>query len=143
MFAKKRSPRRVPRLERYELTEKRPTLLDSSDFDALHTDIRFDKAWSFAALIHMSDDIVAEAFKWIGAHVKPDGIFFADVRLGPREDAPQRERRFPVVTRPLEFYAELGTKAGFPNVEDLGTIWSLGHRTGMPGDKRHMLRFTR
>jgi cyclopropane fatty-acyl-phospholipid synthase-like methyltransferase len=130
-------------LERYKLTDKHPDLLDSSDFGTLHTDKRFDKAWAFAVLIHMPDEVVTRAFQWVGAHVKPEGVYFADVRLGDRHDA-ERQEGFPVlVTRPLEFYAELGAAAGFGKVDDLGTIWSLGHRTGMPGDKRHMLRFTR
>jgi SAM-dependent methyltransferase len=130
-------------LARFNLEAKRPELLNSTDFDTLHSAKVFDKAWAFAALIHMSDDIVAKAFAWVGRYMKPDGIFFADVKLGPRQDADRKGRQFPVVTRPLEFYADLGRQAGFPNVEDLGSIESLGHRTGMQGDKRHMLRFSR
>ncbi len=130
-------------LKRAKLEDKRPNLFNSLDFDAIPTDEKFDKAWAFAALIHMSDEISERAIKWIGDHMKPDGVFFGDVKLGPREDAPQNERRFPVVTRPIEFYESHARKAGFTKVTDLGTIYDLGHRTGMPGDKRHMLKFTR
>jgi SAM-dependent methyltransferase len=130
-------------LKQSGLEHKRPKLFNSSDFDAIPTDDLYDKAWAFAVLIHMADDISERAFKWIGAHMKPGGVFFADVKIGERVDAAQNKRQFPVVTRPYEFYEERARTGGFTKVEDLGTNLELGHRTGMQGDKRHMLKFTR
>ena len=137
-------------LARYNLEHKDPTLLNSSDFSALRCDATFDMAWSYAVLIHLADPIIEQAFAWIGDRMRADGVFFADVQLGEHRDAPRNEeserdhrRRFPVVWRPMEFYRDVAAKAGFTNVEDLGTNRGFGHNTGMKGDDRNMLRFTR
>jgi hypothetical protein len=68
-------------------------------------------------------------------------VLHANVHLGPRVDA-QGGAGFPVVSRPESFYQGLAEAAGL-QVEDLGTLASLGHRFGLRGDSHHMLRVTR
>ncbi|MDX6523555.1 MAG: hypothetical protein QOI17_1068, partial [Gaiellales bacterium] len=57
---------------------------------------------------------------------------------GDREDG--QWQGFPVVHRPLEFYAEAAARNGLA-MEQLGSLASLGHPPG-PGAPQMMLRLT-
>jgi cyclopropane fatty-acyl-phospholipid synthase-like methyltransferase len=126
-------------LKKSGLEAKRPVLVRSDDFNTLQSPMSFDMAWAFSVLIHMSDDISRACLGFIARNLKDGGQFFANVRLGDRHDN-VGHRGFPVVTRPLSYYEEIASGL---SVTDMGTLESLGHRTGKPGDQHKMLRFAR
>jgi 2-polyprenyl-3-methyl-5-hydroxy-6-metoxy-1,4-benzoquinol methylase len=119
---------------------KDPTLHHAPSLQSLSLSHTFDFVWGFSVLIHMPDNEASNCFELVANVLAPSGRFFANVRIGPTRDERGRWKgQFPIVQRPLSFYQ---TEAGRRSlaVEDLGTLWSLGHRTLAPGDLNHMLR---
>jgi hypothetical protein len=120
---------------------KCPNLVLSEGFPALPDLGPIDQAWGFSVLIHMADPIARDCFAYAGRVLSQRGVFHANVHIGPTGDA-QGGAGFPVVSRPESFYQGLAEAAGL-QVEDLGTLASLGHSFGLRGDSYHMLRVTR
>jgi len=132
----------VEQVARAELTEARltgkvPTLLFGHPLPEVHLDRTFDYAWAFAVLFHLTDEHLAECLAFASEHLSPDGVFLANANLGQHE--PDRWREFPVVWRRLSDYADAAAIVGM-QVEDLGTLGSLGH--DFTGTGQHMLKFT-
>lgn len=131
---------------RRELTEagldsKAPHLVVSDDMAALRLDTRFDYVWSFSVLIHMSDEILAGTLDFVARHLAQDGVFYANVRIGARDDGGWQG--FPVVTRPMSFYEEACAAVGL-SVAVIGPLRDLGHVTGNDGqDGQIMMRIER
>jgi SAM-dependent methyltransferase len=119
---------------------KEPRLVLSEGFPTLGRLGPFDRAWGFSVLIHMTDAIAAECFQYVGQELNTGGVFYANVRMGDRADT-TGAAGFPVVSRPLEFYRDLATRAGLETT-DLGTLKSLGHDLGVRGDSHHLLQFS-
>jgi cyclopropane fatty-acyl-phospholipid synthase-like methyltransferase len=123
------------------LGHKRPVLIHAADLSEVRLETPIDVAWAFSVLIHMTDEIAEKCLDLVGRCLTADGEFFANVQLGERSD--RRWLEFPLVTRPHEFYAALGARHGL-EVDDLGTLSSLGHRSGSQAqDAQRMLRFSR
>lgn len=128
-------------LRRASLETKKPRLLHVARLHEARWDARFDVVWAFSTLIHMTDEVLAEALGFVGRHLQPAGRFYANVVLDPRHRGSWRE--FPVVGRSLHEYERLCERAGF-DARDLGTLESLGHLSGRPAqDAQHMLEMAR
>jgi SAM-dependent methyltransferase len=125
-------------LREHNLLAKNPTLLFGQPLTALHLDTRFDIAWAFAVLFHLTDDHLDECFAFVQEHLKADGAFFANVNLGVQK--PNQWREFPELWRTIDQYEETAGRFGL-SVENLGTLARLGDRSSV-GGAQHMLRFT-
>ena len=121
------------------LEQKAPKLVAASDIATVSLGRTFDYIWAFSVLIHMTDDIAATAFDFIGKHLAADGLFLANVYIGERPGGSWQG--FPVVWRPLDFYHGLAARAGLV-VDVVGTLGELGHQTGTFQDQGLMLRVT-
>jgi 2-polyprenyl-3-methyl-5-hydroxy-6-metoxy-1,4-benzoquinol methylase len=123
------------------LEDRRPALLHCTDLPQLSLRTRFDFIWCFSVLIHMEDAIAADALAFAARHLSEAGALLANVNEGI---APERDwQGFPVVTRPLAFYAELAARAGL-EMRSLGTLAELGHVSGnAAADTQILLRFAR
>lgn len=120
---------------------KNPTLYLSKDIAKLEINNKFDYAWSFSVLIHMSDRILNDCFYFASRHLLDEGVMYANVNIGNHTD--EKWQGFPVVYRSLDFYIEAGFKNGL-RVSDLGTLKSFGHITGIETqDIQRMLRITK
>ena len=123
------------------LENRHPTLLHCTDLSQLSLPTLFDFIWCFSVLIHMEDAITADALAFAARQLGDAGVFLANVNAGI---APERGwQGFPVVTRPLGFYAGLAARAGL-QMTPLGTLRELGHVSGnASADAQIMLRFAR
>ena len=127
-------------LREHGLEDKAPTLIAFDDFAGLALEREFDVVWAFAVLFHLSDEILDACLAFVASHLKPDGVFYANVRLG--QDREGAWQGFPVVTRSQEHYVEAAARAGL-TVERVGTLGDLGHRSGArAADNQVMLRFS-
>ncbi len=122
------------------LEHKRPVLINASDPAQVHLAAPVDFAWAFMVLIHMPDEIVDGYLALIAKSLSESGQFYGNVNLGDRPEGSWQG--FPVVSRSRDFYERLAASRGL-TVEEVGTLESLGHRVGAPGDKTMMLRVTR
>jgi len=128
-------------LAEHRLTEKRPVLLGGEGLRPALGGRQFDVVWAFSVIMHMSDEILRDILPLVADHLGPGATFYANVHQGERHDG--RWQGFPVVTRPLAFYAEEARKAGL-GVRSLGTLDALGHQSGRADhDAQLMLAFTR
>lgn len=128
-------------LAEHRLEEKAPVLLGGELLREQLGGRTFDVVWAFSVIMHMSDDILAVMLPLVADHLAPGASFYANVHLGARHDG--RWQGFPVVTRPLEFYRDAAARAGL-TVATLGTLDTLGHRSGRPEhDGQMMLAFSR
>jgi len=121
---------------------KQPSLLCvEDDLSKLELGRKFDRIWAFSVLIHMTDEILSQCLSFVGRHLAPDGLFFANVNLAK---APNRTwGGFPVVSRELDFYQGVALSHGL-KVRPLGTLRELGHVTGYANqDAQVMLEWTR
>ena len=123
------------------LDQKKPVLLVSPAISELEIDQKFEFIWAFSVLIHMSDEILADALQFVSRQLSDTGVFFANVNIGERQEG--NWQGFPVVSRSLEFYREECAKAGL-EVTEIGTLESLGHISGdKVQDMQIMLEITK
>lgn len=126
-------------LEESGLAHKAPTLL-SGELRDLSIPQRFDFAWAFSVLIHLSDQVLEQVLPWISAHLAPDGRLFANVNLDAGTDG--EWQGFPVVCRSLVFYGEAAKRCNL-RVKPMGRLASLGHVSGSRvQDNQVMLEFS-
>mgnify|MGYP006278117877 CR=1 FL=1 len=127
-------------LYKAKLKSKRATLIHFQNFEDLSFKIKFDFIFAFSVLIHLDDSILKDCFKCISKTIKPNGVFYANVNIGSREEG--NWQGFPVVFRPLSFYVDLGKTYGL-KVTPIGTLASLGHISGSElADNQVMLFIT-
>jgi SAM-dependent methyltransferase len=126
-------------LESNGLTHKHPVLTQSENLGSLELDETFDVIWAFSVLMHMSDDVLDGALAFVGRHLAPSGIMYANVTTDRRPDG--QWRGFPVIHRSWDFYREAAAGHGL-DAEQLGTLAELGHPPGY-GENQVMLMFTR
>jgi SAM-dependent methyltransferase len=120
------------------LEGKGPTLI-AGDVGAIDIPGGLDFVWAFSVLIHMTDEIAARTVAFAARQLRPDGVFFANVRTDAQR-ADGRWQGFPVVSRPLAFYEEICARHGLV-VHDLGALAGFGHRSAAPNqDAQRMLR---
>jgi cyclopropane fatty-acyl-phospholipid synthase-like methyltransferase len=123
-------------LAEHRLDEKAPTLAYGRRLAEVHLGRQFDFAWAFAVLFHLTDEHLAECFTFVGEHLAPSGVFYANVNLGHNE--PDTWREFPELWRTREQYEQAAGAVGL-SVSDLGELGSLGH--DFAGQAQHMLEF--
>jgi SAM-dependent methyltransferase len=127
-------------LREKNLDNKEPVLLVSKDLSALGLNSKFDFMWAFSVMIHLTDEIAEKCFAMVSKHLKPDGVYYANVNIGERAEG--NWEGFPVVWRSLEFYQNLAAKYAL-KVEDIGDLRSFGHVTGVGSqDDQRMLRIS-
>ena len=110
------------------LSQKRVTLISGDDISLVKLSKEFDYIWAFSVLIHMTDDIVDDCFGFAAGHLHAEGHFYANVNLGDKPSG--HWQSFPVMWRPLHFYEGIGGKHNL-RVEDIGSLRSLGHDSGV------------
>ena len=104
---------------------------------ALELGRKFDYAWAFSVLFHMTDEIVEQCVGMVARHLEPDGVFYANVNIGDRP--PGDWQGFPVMYHTLEFYQELCRRHSL-SAQDTGSLESLGHVSGDEAqDQQRML----
>jgi cyclopropane fatty-acyl-phospholipid synthase-like methyltransferase len=126
-------------LREHELEEKLPVLIHSPELSTVQLKQAFDYIWAFSVLIHMTDEIAHKCFRMISQHLNLSGAFYANVNVDEKPDQVWQE--FPVVYRPMKFYAEIAEPFGM-KVLDLGDLSSLGHVSNSASDEQRMLRFS-
>jgi SAM-dependent methyltransferase len=124
-------------LAEHKLVGKSPTLVFGNRLADTHLGRRFDVAWAFSVLFHMTDEHLTECFAFVREHLEPTGVFFANVNLGTRE--PNQWREFPELWRTAEQYEAEANSVGLAS-ENLGTLKALGHHSSV-GATQHMLAF--
>lgn len=118
---------------------KKPTLILPRTMDTQSADLKFDFIWAFSVLIHMSNPILEENIKMISQHLSKDGVFYANVNIGDQE--PDNWQGFPVMWRTEEYFEKLANENKL-EVEDIGSLKSLGHDSGVVAqDEQRMLKF--
>jgi cyclopropane fatty-acyl-phospholipid synthase-like methyltransferase len=131
----------ITALQESDLQSKIPTLLVVDDLSSTTLDRKFDLIWAFSVLIHMEDRILDACLHFASRYLNPNGRMYANVSIGNEKDG--RWQEFPLVSRSREFYTSAGERHGL-QVVDVGTLQSLGHLSGSPGqDLQLMLEFAR
>jgi SAM-dependent methyltransferase len=118
---------------------KTPTLLVIDDLSSASLNRKFDLIWAFSVFIHMHDTILDSCLDFASRHLAPNGRMYANVNIGNARDG--RWQEFPLVSRSHDFYVAAAQLHKL-QVSDVGTLQSLGHRSGSPGqDLQMMLQF--
>lgn len=126
---------------RARVVDRRPRIIKSDFSDGPKLGHEVDVAFAFSVLFHMDEDVLVDCFRFVTDHLTQDGRFFANVNLGAEQPG-HGWREFPLVYRTREELELLASTRGL-RFEDLGTLRSLGHRSGVPEqDDQHMLVFT-
>jgi cyclopropane fatty-acyl-phospholipid synthase-like methyltransferase len=129
----------VRALQEAGLESKVPTLIVIDDLPGTTLDRKFAIIWAFSVLIHMEDGILDTYLDFVSRHLEPTGRMYANVNMGNGKDGKWQE--FPVVSRNREFYTAAAERHGL-QVADVGSLRSLGHVSGSPGqDLQMMLEF--
>jgi SAM-dependent methyltransferase len=127
-------------LAEHGLEQKRPLLVQAKNADDAVRDLKVDVIWAFSVLIHMDDRVLRDTLAFASRHLKADGVFFANVRISAGKDG--EWQGFPVVTRPLSFYAAEAAAHGL-TCEAVGPLSDLGHVSGAKDqDEQVMLKMT-
>lgn len=122
------------------LEHKHPLLIHAANPAQVELEVPVDVAWAFSVLFHMPDEVVRACLGLIAGGLTECGEFYANVILGDRHE--DQWQGFPVVSRPRESYEGWAASYGLI-VNDIGTLETLGHRTGSSQDQQMMLRLTR
>ncbi|MGA9875034.1 MAG: class I SAM-dependent methyltransferase [Solirubrobacteraceae bacterium] len=122
------------------LEDKQPLLIHSTDLTRVQLADPVQLAWAFSVLIHMSDEILDACLGLVARVLAEGGEFYANVVLGTRPEG--HWQGFPVVARNRDFYETVAARHGLA-IDEVGTLESLGHKTGTSQDQGTMLRFTR
>lgn len=123
-------------LARAGLEARAPHLTHAPDLGDLELGAPFDVIWAFSVLIHMPDPALDRTLAFAARHLAPDGRLWANVNIG--EGVIGEWQGFPVVARPLEFYRGAAARHGML-LESLGTLESLGHRSGVPTQDQQIM----
>lgn len=82
-----------------------------------------------------------EALRFVQEHLADKGVFYANVKIGDRDEREWLD--YPVVWRTHEAYETACRQHGL-SIEDLGPIKELGHETGDPAyDEQRMFKTQR
>lgn len=123
-------------LVRTGLEARAPHLTHAPDLGDLELGALFDVIWAFSVLIHMPDPVLDRTLGFVARHLAPGGRLWANVNIG--EGVIGEWQGFPVVARSLEFYRTAAGRHGMV-LEPLGTLESLGHRSGAPAQDRQIM----
>ena len=123
------------------LDDKRPALICSDDMATLELPVRFDYAWAYSVLFHMSEPAIEACFRFLERQMRSGGCFYANVNIGTHRTGHWKE--FPVIWRTMDAYRDLAARHGM-SVEDIGSTGELGHVSGKAShDLQRMLKFVR
>jgi len=123
------------------LDDKRPALICSDDMATLELPVRFDCAWAYSVLFHMSEPAIEACFRFLERQMRSGGCFYANVNIGTRRTGHWKE--FPVIWRTMDAYRDLAARHGM-SVQDIGSTGELGHVSGKAShDLQRMLKFVR
>jgi hypothetical protein len=126
-------------LQEAGLQSKAPTILLFDDLSKATLDRKVDLIWAFSVLIHMEDRILDACLDFVSRNLERNGRMYANVKIGEEKEG--KWQQFPVVSRSREFYRSAAERHGL-RVADVGTLMSLGHVSGAPGqDLQMMLQF--
>ncbi len=127
-------------LREAKLENKNPELIHCQALSSLELEHKADYIWAFAVLIHMDDDALNGCLSFVSQHLAQGGSFFGNVNIGEKDNG--NWQGFPVVHRPMNWYAQTAERFGLVPV-DVGSLLELGHDDGRPEPKsRRMLKFT-
>ncbi|MDP3919966.1 MAG: class I SAM-dependent methyltransferase [Candidatus Omnitrophota bacterium] len=131
----------VREMKEARLNHKRAHLVLLTNEADLDLKREFDVVWAFSVLIHLSDEKVSEFMKLVARHLKRGGRFFANVNETDRPMDVGEWQGFPLVARPLSFYAGEARKASL-EMHDLGLLSSCGHASqDAEQDRQRMVIF--
>jgi cyclopropane fatty-acyl-phospholipid synthase-like methyltransferase len=120
------------------LQDRLPQLIYIDNFRELDLRRHFEIIWAFSVLIHMTDEILAEALSFVKLHLSPDGSFYANVNIGQQQDG--FWQGFPLVWRSLNFYEQACLKEGL-SLKVMGPLRDFGHvSAGLAPEAQQMLR---
>ena len=125
---------------RNSLSAKNPRLIRSDDFATAELENRrFDFAWAFSVLYHLSDEILDRCFAAVACRLSSGGKFVANIQTDVDSSI---WLQFPFLKRSLEDYEKAAAKHGFATV-NLGTIAQRGFQ--LEGAERNnlLLQFSR
>lgn len=129
----------VRALQEAGLQSKVPTLLFFDDLSIATLDRKVDVIWAFSVLIHMEDRILDACLDFVSRNLELNGRMYANVKIGEKKEG--KWQQFRVVSRSREVYTSAAERHGL-RVADVGSLKSLGHVSGAPGqDLRMMLQF--
>lgn len=128
-------------LRDFGLEGKNPTLLLTPDLSQVVINQKFDYAWAFSVLIHMSDEILEDTLGFVRRQLSENGAFYANVKIGKTLDG--FWQGFPTVTRPLEFYQQVCARNGLA-FSDVGSLKDHGHVSNIESqDSQRILKITK
>lgn len=128
-------------LVEHGLEKKEPLLMELKNAVKALGNRQYDFVWAFSVLIHMSDSVLRNMLEFVSRHMKDDGVFYANVRIGEDDDG--EWQGFPVVTRTLAFYEREAERHGLV-IKNLGSMASLGDEPDHTGhDRQYMMQFVR
>lgn len=131
----------VRALQEAGIQSKVPTLLAIDYLSRATLDRKFEFIWAFSVLIHMEDKSLDACLDLVSRNLERNGRMYANVKIGNEKDG--RWQEFPLVSRSRGFYTSAAERHGL-QVVDVGTLQSLGHVSGSPGqDLQMMLKFVR
>lgn len=126
-------------LKDVRLEHKHPQLLTTTALDKVSLPRKYDMAWSFSVLIHMSNEELHKCMDFIARHLAKGGTFFANVNTHNHPDG--YWRNFPLVHRPVDFYVEVARMHGL-QCREVGKLKLFGHHSDVPmQDNQEMLAF--
>jgi SAM-dependent methyltransferase len=126
-------------LEEAGLEQRYPRIGHVESLAGLDLRAHYDFVWAFGVLMHLEDADLEIALSFAARHLAERGAFYANVHLG--DGRLGSWAGFPVVARPLDWYAARAHEAGL-GAECLGRLSALGHVSGdRNSDSQFMIRF--
>lgn len=110
-------------IKKKELKYKNTTLFTVPDLSKLVMPKKFDFIIAYAVLLHVSDQMVRDIYKFVKDHLTDNGSCYMNAYTVPRKE--KKWRTFTTVSRPAQFYIDEGTKQGVI-VSDIGSMVELG-----------------
>jgi len=126
-------------LEEAGLSQRYPRICHVAKLADCDLRARYDYIWAFSVLLHLEDPDLDTALAFAARHLTEPGVLYANVHLG--DGRLGSWAGFPVVARPLDWYADRAREAGL-RADSLGRLCELGHVSGDRNcDSQFMLRF--
>lgn len=126
-------------LEEAGLAQRYPRICHVAELADCDLRADYDYIWAFSVLLHLEDPQLDTALAFAARHLSERGVLYANVHLG--DGRLGSWAGFPVVARPLDWYADRASEAGL-HADSLGRLCELGHVSGDRNcDSQFMLRF--
>jgi len=126
-------------LEEAGLTQRYPRICHVASLAECDLRAAYDVIWAFTVLPHLEDPQLDTALAFAARHLADRGVCYSNVHLG--DGRLGTWAGFPVVARPLDWYADRAREAGLC-ADSLGRLCELGHVSGDRNcDSQFMLRF--